>query len=229
MKTLGLIGGTSWVSTVDYYKLINQQINKRLGGLNAARLVLYSMNYEEFKPPADPKDWGPVSENLIKIAKNLQHSGAECILLCANTPHMAAEAMEKSLDVPLIHIAEETAKEIKKHNLKTVGLLGTKLTMEQVFFRERLSKYGIEPIIPEEGDRNYIHATIFNELGRGIFTPEIKMKYLQIINDLYSKGAKGIVLGCTEIPMLIQQSDSKLPLFDTMLIHATAAVNFALQ
>src|SRR5215216_193550 len=129
MKTLGLIGGTSWVSTVDYYKLINQQINQRLGGLNAARLVLYSMNYEEFKPPADPKDWGTISENLVKIAKNLQHSGAECILLCANTPHMAAETIEINLDIPLIHIAEETAKEISKNNLKKVGLLGTKLTM----------------------------------------------------------------------------------------------------
>jgi len=187
------------------------------------------MNYEEFKPPADPKDWGPVSDNLINIAKNLWHSGAECILLCANTPHMAAEAIEKSLDIPLIHIAEETAKEIKKHSLKKVGLLGTRLTMEQTFFRERLLKYGIEPIIPEKEDRSYIHATIFNELGRGIFTPEIKTNYLRIINDLTKKGAEGIILGCTEIPLLIQQNDCTFPLFDTMLIHATAAVNFALE
>jgi aspartate racemase len=229
MKTLGLIGGTSWVSTADYYKLINQQINERLGGLNAARLILYSMNYEEFKPPADPKDWGPLSENLINIAKNLQHCGAQCLLLCANTPHMAADAIDENLDIPLIHIAEETAKEIKKHNLKKVGLLGTRLTMEQAFFRKRLLKYGIEPIIPEEEDRNYIHATIFNELGRGFFTPELKTKYLRIINDLEKKGVEGIILGCTEIPLLIQQDDCKIPLFDTMLIHATAAVNFALE
>jgi aspartate racemase len=229
MKTLGLIGGTSWVSTVDYYKLINQQINQRLGGLNAARLILYSMNYEEFKPPLDPKDWAAISEGLIKIAKNLEYSGAECLLLCANTPHMAADAIEKNIHIPLIHIAEETAREIKKQGLKKVGLLGTKLTMEQSFFRERLLKYGIEPIIPGEEERDYIHGTIFNELGKGIFTPELKTKYLKMIDDLKGDGAEGIILGCTEIPLLIQQSDCKLPLFDTMLIHATAAVNFALD
>ena len=229
MKTLGLIGGTSWVSTVDYYKLINQQINQRLGGLNAARLILYSMNYEEFKPPLDPKDWGVISEGLIKIAKNLEYSGAECLLLCANTPHMAADTIEKNIDIPLIHIAEETAREIKKQNLKKVGLLGTKLTMEQSFFKERLLKYGIEPIIPGKEERDYIHATIFNELGKGILTPELKTKYLKIIDDLKEDGAEGIILGCTEIPLLIQQSDCELPLFDTMLIHATAAVNFALD
>lgn len=229
MKTLGLIGGTSWVSTVDYYKLINQQINQRLGGLNAARLILYSMNYEEFKPPADPKDWGSTSQNLVTIAKNLEYSGAACILLCANTPHMAADTIEKNVNIPLIHIAEETAKEIKKHDLKKVGLLGTKLTMEQPFFRDRLLKYGIEPIVPGDKERTYIHATIFNELGKGIFTQETKNKYLQIIDGLIKKGAEGIILGCTEIPLLIQQDDCDLPLFDTMLIHATAAVNFALS
>jgi aspartate racemase len=229
MKTLGLIGGTSWVSTVDYYKIINEQINQRLGGLNAARLILYSLNYEEFKPPANPADWGPTSEALAKIAKNLEMSGAECIVLCANTPHMAADFIQKQIGIPLIHIAEETAKEIARHNITKVGLLGTKLTMEQSFFKEKLFKHGIDVLLPDQTERTYVHTTIFNELGKGNFSEEIKKKYVSIMQSLADKGAEAIVLGCTEIPMLVKEKDSNLKLFDTMLIHATAAVNFALE
>lgn len=229
MKTLGLIGGTSWVSTADYYKIINQQIHERLGGLNAARLILYSVNLEEFQPPPDPKDWNTTSKNLTAIAKKLEHAGAECIVLCANTPHMAADIIQRNTNIPLIHIAEETAKEITKQNIQRVGLLGTRLTMEQPFFIEKLSKYNIEVIVPGEDDRTFIHATIFNEFGKGIFREETKRKYLQIFEELRSKGAEGIILGCTEIPLLIKPGDYNMPLFDTTLIHATAAVNFALE
>src|SRR5687768_12429805 len=179
MKTLGLIGGTSWVSTVDYYRIINQQINERLGGLNAARLILYSLNYEEFKPPPDPKDWGHTSEGLAIVAKKLETAGAECVILCANTPHMAADFIQEHIGIPLIHIVEETAKEIAKQNITKIGLIGTRFTMEQQFFTDKLSRFGISTLIPEKEERNYIHNTIFNELGKGIFTEEIKNNYLQ--------------------------------------------------
>ncbi len=229
MKTLGLIGGTSWVSTVEYYKIINQQINERLGGLNAARLILYSMNYEEFKPPLHPKDWGPTAQGLAEISIKLEAAGAECIILCANTPHMAADVVKEQIRIPLIHIADETAKELINQNIRKVGLLGTRVTMEQSFFKGKLSKHGIEIIIPEEEERQFIHYTIFNELGKGIFTNETKQRYLQIMEGMIQNGAEAIILGCTEIPMLIQRGDTEIKTFDTTLIHATAAVNFALD
>ena len=229
MKTLGLIGGTSWVSTIDYYRIINQQINDRLGGLNAARLLLYSLNYEEFKPPPDPKDWGPTSEGLATIAKKLEVAGAECIILCANTPHMAADIIQENIAIPLVHIAEETSKEIARHRLNKVGLIGTRFTMEQSFFKEKLSKNGLSTLIPGNEERDYIHSTIFNELAKGIFSDEIKNNYLQIMEGLMQKGAEGIILGCTEIPMLLKPGDYTMKTFDTTLIHATAAVNFALE
>jgi aspartate racemase len=229
MKTLGLIGGTSWVSTVDYYRILNEQINQRLGGLNAARLFLYSLNYEEFKPPVEAKDWDNYSLRLTDIAKKLEHAGAECIILCANTPHMAADFIQQQIKIPLIHIAEETAKEIAKHGIKKIALLGTKVTMEQAFFKQRLSNYHISTLIPAEEERNFIHSTILTELAKGIFTEETKKRFLEIISSLGEKGAEAIILGCTEIPMLIKSGDCNLKLFDTTLIHATAAVNFALE
>jgi len=214
---------------VDYYRIINQQINERLGGLNAARLILYSLNYEEFKPPPDPRDWGPTSEGLAIVAKKLETAGAECVILCANTPHMASDFIQEHIGIPLIHIVEETAKEIAKQNITKIGLIGTRFTMEQQFFTDKLSRFGISTLIPEKEERNYIHNTIFNELGKGIFTEEIKNNYLQIMERLMQKGAQGIILGCTEIPMLLKTGDYTMKTFDTTLIHATAAVNFALE
>ena len=229
MRTLGLIGGTSWVSTVDYYRILNEQINQRLGGLNGARLFLYSFNYEEFKPPVEAKDWDNYSLRLTDVAKKLEQAGAECIMLCANTPHMAADFIQQQIKIPLLNIAEETAKEIAKHDIKKVALLGTKLTMEQAFFKQRLSDYNISTLIPEEVQRNFIHSTIVTELAKGIFTEETKRKYLEIISSLGERGAEAIILGCTEIPMLVKPEDSHMKLFDTTLIHATAGVNFALE
>jgi aspartate racemase len=229
VKTLGLIGGTGWVSTVEYYRIINQQVNKRLGGLSSAKILLYSVNQQEFKPATQPAELNEFAEFLTEIAKRLETAGAECLLLCANTPHMAADIVQKKIGIPLIHIAEATAKAILKQGLRKVGLLGTKMTMEQTFYKDRLAKFGIASIIPEESQREYIHRTIMTELEKAILKEETRKKYLGIIDSLVQKGAEGVILGCTEIPLLIKQSDCKLPVFDTTEIHAMAAVEFALS
>ena len=229
MKTIGLIGGTSWVSTVEYYRNINQLTNERLGGLNSAKLLLYSMNFEEFKPPANPEGWGSVADMLTGIARRLEGAGADCLLLCANTPHMVADSVQKNIKIPLLHIAEVTAKEIVKQKIGKVGLLGTKYTMELSFFKEKLSKYGIQTYIPTDADREFIHASIYAELGKGVFKSKTKERYLQIIEDLKTKGAAGIIFGCTEIPMLLSQKDCDIPVFDTTAIHSRSAVDFALS
>jgi len=229
MKTLGLIGGTSWASTVEYYRIINQEVNKRLGGLNSAKIFLYSVNQEEIKPPANASEVAHLAEFLTAIAKKMEAAGAECLLLCANTPHVAAEIVQKNIRIPLIHIAEVTAKAIAKLSIKKVGLLGTKFTMEQPFYKDVLAKSGIVTIVPDETEREYINKTIFSELGKMILKDETKKKYLEIIGKLVQEGAEGIILGCTEIPLLIKQSDCSAPLFDTVEIHAMAAVEFALS
>ena len=228
MKTLGLIGGTSWLSAADYYKIINQEINKQLGGLNSAKLFLYSLNYEEFKPSADPSEWERIAIQLTDISTRLETAGAECIILCANTPHMVADNIQKNISIPLIHIAEVTAKAIVQQKIKTVALLGTKFTMEQSFFKDKLTNAGITALIPNEPDRAFIHDSIFNELGKGIFTEATKQKYLNIINKLIEEGAEGVIFGCTEIPMLIKEDECTVPVFDTLMIHAKAAAKFAL-
>lgn len=229
MKTLGLIGGTTWVSTVDYYKLINQQVNKKLGGLNSAKILLYSVNFAEFNPPTDPNEWGELTRKFSDISKNLEKAGADCIVFCANTPHIIADDIQKIIIIPIINIAEETAKVVAKHKFKKVGLLGTRITMEQSFYKYKLSKYGISVIIPEFEDRKFIHSSILDEMAKDIFKKETKQKYLGIINKLISEGAEGVVLGCTEIPILIKQDDVQVPVFDTTLIHASAIVDFALN
>lgn len=229
MKTIGLIGGTSWVSTVEYYTNINKFVNERLGRNNSARIILYSVNFEEFNPPLNPDDWGEIIIKFSDIAGRLEKAGAECLLLCANTPHIMAEKIQQSITIPLIHIAEATAKEIIKENIKKVALLGTKVTMEQSFFKDKLAKKGIETIIPNAIDREFIHTSIFEELGKGIFRPGTKKRYLQIIDELKNLGADGVILGCTEIPLIIKQSDVYITTFDTTHIHSSAAVDFALQ
>lgn len=229
MKTLGLIGGTSWVSTIEYYRIINQQINKRLGGLSSAKILLYSVNQEQLKPPTDPNEWIQAAEFFSGIAKRLESAGAECILLCANTPHIAADQVQNNIGIPLIHIADATAKAVVKRNLRTIGLLGTGLTMEHPFYKDRLAKFGITTIVPEKSQRGYIHGTIMTELEKAILEDGTRKKYLEIIGSLVQKGAEGIILGCTEIPLLIKQSDCSVPVFDTTEIHAMAAVEFALS
>jgi aspartate racemase len=228
MRTIGLIGGTSWISTIDYYRLINKQVNEKLGGLNSAKLLLYSVNFEEFKPPFDKARWERVAASLSDIALKLQTAGAECIIICANTMHKVADIIQSNIDIPIIHVTGATANEIVKHKIKTVGLLGTKFTMEESFFTDKLLQAGIKPIVPNEKEREFIHASIFNELTKDIFLDETRQKYISIINRLKSEGAEGVILGCTEIPMLLKAGDCSIPAFDTILIHASAAVEFAL-
>ncbi len=228
MKTLGLIGGTTWVSTIDYYRLINKQVSEKLGGTNSAKILLYSVNFAEFNPPVDPNDWGELTKKFTNIAKNLESAGADCIAFCANTPHIIADKIQKIIDVPIINIAEETAKIVSQQKCKKVGLLGTRITMEQSFYKDKLSQYGISTIIPNSEERKFIHSSILDEMAKDIFTKETKQKYLEIIDRLIIEGAEAIVLGCTEIPILIKKDDVSIQLFDTTLIHASAIVDFAL-
>ena len=228
MKTLGLIGGTSWVSTIDYYKLINEIVNDRLGGVNAATLLLYSVNFAEFMPPSDEAGWRHFSSLFVAIARKLESAGAEALVLCANTPHKVVPEISAAITIPLIHIAEVTAREVASHKHHMVGLLGTRFTMEEPFYIETLSKYGINTLTPEKADREYIHGTILGDFAKNNFTPEHKAQYLRIIDDLGKAGAQAIILGCTEIPILVKPQDCRLPLFDTTILHARAAVDFAL-
>ncbi len=229
MRKIGLIGGISWVSTSDYYTLINKGINEKLGGLNFSECLIYSFNYADIKKNNDANDWDSTFNMLFKAAEVLKSGGAEAILLCANTMHLIADKLQKAIGLPLIHIAEETAIEIQKKEIKKVGLLGTKFTMELDFFKDKLAEKGIETIIPiSEEDKDFIHYTIFEELGRGIATEETKKRYLEIANELIKNGAEGIILGCTEIPLVIKEGDLNVPIFDTTLIHTQAAINFQL-
>jgi aspartate racemase len=229
MKTLGLIGGLSWFSTSVYYKTINQLINERLGGSHSAKLFLYSVDFNEFKTLQEKNDWEQIESMLSGIARRLEDAGADCLVMCTNTPHLVADAIRQKIKIPLIHIAEETAKAIVKQGASKVGLIGTKFTMENSFFKDCLSKFGLEPMIPSGADRDFIHASIFNELTKGIFKEETKNKYLEIIEKLRADGAQGVIFGCTEISLLVNQSDCNVTVYDTTAIHSRAAVDFALS
>ncbi len=229
MKTIGLIGGTGWVSTLEYYRIINEETNKRLGGLNAARCILYSFNYADINECNIRDDHEGVYKFVLDAALKLKNAGTDCLVLCANTMHQYVERLDEEIKLPIIHIADATASEIKKHGLSSIGLLGTKFTMEMDFYTKRLSAAGINSLVPEKPERIFIHNTIMEELLKEIFKPESKKRFLEIINDLEQKGAEGIVLGCTEIPLLIKQADTHLPIFNTLEIHAKAAVDFAIK
>ncbi|HEV7642699.1 MAG TPA: aspartate/glutamate racemase family protein [Pyrinomonadaceae bacterium] len=228
MKTLGLIGGTTWVSTVDYYSYINKMAAERLGGSASAELILYSVNFAEIKAWADESNWKAIGERLSDLAARLESVGAEAIVLCANTMHIVAETVQESIGIPVLHVVDAVAKEIEKQNGKKVALLGTGFTMDNDFYQNRLLTFGIETIVPEKQDRDFIHNSIFDELGKEIFRDETKQRYLEIIDRLSKEGAEGIILGCTEIPLLIKQDDCSVPVFDTTMIHAKYAVDFAL-
>jgi aspartate racemase len=229
MKTLGLIGGTTWISTMDYYSLINKKTNELLGGLNSAKLLLYSVNLEDFRPPVDPADWDNLTAKFVAIAKQLEDNGVDALIFCANTPHLIADKVQDNIDIPLIHIAQAAAEEIASKGIKKVALLGTRITMEQSFFKEKLAKNGIEALVPEAEDRQFMHEAIFNEMGKGIFLPQTKQRFIGIINGLVEQGAEGVILGCTEFPHLIKKEDCSVPLFDTTVIHAEAAVKFLIK
>lgn len=228
MKLIGLVGGTGWISTAEYYRLINQEVNRRLGGLQSARCIIYSFNYAVIHELNEKYDAEGQFSLMLDAATKLISIGAEGIVLCANTLHQFADKLERQISVPLIHIAPATARQIKKQNLSTVGLLGTKYTMEMDFYKKRLNEENIQVLTPNAKEREFIHHIITQELLKGIFREESKEAFLQIMSRLHLQGAEGIILGCTEIPLLIKQQDTELPLFDTLLIHSLAAADFAL-
>jgi len=226
MKTLGLIGGLSWLSTMDYYRMINEQVNAQLGGVHSARLILYSVDFDEFQPPTDMNLWKPLSEKFVNIAMKLEQAGAEGLILCANTPHLIADNIREKINIPIIHIADATAKNIAEAKLDKVALLGTRITMEQDFYTKKLAARNIEAIVPDKDDRQFIHDSILKEMCRNIFTPEMKHRYLEIIGGLVQEGAEGVIFGCTEIPMLIKKEECPVPSLDTTMLHVKAAVDF---
>lgn len=228
MKTIGLIGGTGWVSTAEYYRLINLEVNSRLGGLNAAQCLLYSFNYSDIADLNQKKDHSGVLRMVTGAARKLEAAGVDCIALCANTLHFYTDDLQKQLSVPIIHIAAATSAEIKLKGLSKIGLLGTKMTMEEDFYKNRLNQAKIDTIIPDDRDRAFIHRTIFNELLKNVFLDKTKDQFIHIINKLQQQGAEGIVLGCTEIPLLIKLEDVNIPVFNTLEIHVKAIVDYAI-
>lgn len=229
MKTIGLIGGTSWFSTIDYYRIINETVNSRIGNNASAKILLYSVNFEEIVTLTKQNDWAGIAAIMCKAAKNLETAGADCLLLCANTMHIIADKVQEVLDIPILHIADVVATTIEKKNLQHVLLLGTKYTMQSSFYADRLGAKGIKITIPDVEEMEIINNSIYNELGKGLLLPETKSIYLDIINKYIATGAEAIILGCTEIPLLIKQADCTIPLLDTTLLHANAAVKFALS
>ena len=229
MKTIGIVGGTTWYSTIDYYRYMNELTNKSMGGDEAAKIIMYSVNYGEIKKLTQADNWAEITKIISNAAINIQNAGAEVVILGANTMHHIYEEVERSLNIPMIHIADAVANEIKKMQLKKVALLGTKYTMTFPFFPERLKSSGIETVIPDEKNIEMVNLSIYNELGKGLILPETKKYYLELIEKLKKEGAEGVILGCTEIPLLIKQSDCDIPVFDTALIHSKAAVEFALS
>lgn len=229
MKTIGIIGGITWYSTLDYYRLLNEMVNKRLGDAHAAKLLLSSLDFAEIKNLTEKKDWDSIATIMCREAKILENSGASCLLIGANTMHHVADKVQASIAIPLIHIADAVANVIKPMGLKKIALLGTKYTMQMDFYKDKLLNHGISTIIPGEKDIEFINQSIYTEFSKGIFLPETKKRYLEIINTLVDAGAEGIILGCTEIPILIKQEDCIVPVFDTTAIHVKAAVDFALE
>ena len=229
MKTIGIIGGTTWVSTLDYYKLLNQKVNRKLGRNHSARILLYSVDFEDIIRFKAAGNEDALKKMMLDAANKLDYAGAECLLLGANTMHMLADFIQERISIPLIHIAEETAKVVATKKQKKVGLLGTKVTMEKEFFKNKLTDLNIEAIIPGPAERDFINHSIFEEFSREIFSAETKASYTEIIAGLVQRGAEGIILGCTEIPLLLKQEDFDVPLFNTTEIHAEAAVKFALE
>ncbi|MDZ7741855.1 MAG: amino acid racemase [Bacteroidota bacterium] len=224
MKTLGLIGGTSYMSTLDYYRLINEGINKKLGGRNSARILLYSVNFEEEYAVINERGWDAVLDRMEYYAKNLHKAGAESIMLCANTLHMVAERLQKRLELPLIDITEETAKIIHSKKIAKVGLLGTTFSMQESFYPDMLKRYGIECLVPPDDEKRELHDYILDELTAGIFKKQTTGRIKEMIRNLHGRGAEGIILGCTELPLILKQQDFEIPLFDTFRIHADAAL-----
>ncbi|MHC1731834.1 MAG: aspartate/glutamate racemase family protein [Bacteroidales bacterium] len=229
MKTIGLVGGTGWISSAEYYRIINEETNKRSGGLTFSRCILYSVNYGEIDTYNKKNDKEGVFSLILDATLKLAGSGADCIVLCANTLHQFFERLEQKTDLPFIHIADAVAKEIGRKKMSRVGLLGTKQTMEMDFYKSRLNERNIGVLIPEQRDRDFIQKIISDELLKGVFSDASRYRFVEICEELHGRGAEGIVLGCTEIPLLLKQENINIPIVNTLTIHAMAAVDFALN
>ena len=229
MKKIGLLGGMSWESSLEYYKIMNELVKSKLGGSHSAKCLMHSFDFYEIEELQHKDEWKELTNLMVKEANNLKMAGAECIVICTNTMHIMAPEIEKNTNLPVIHIAEATGNEIVKRNVEKVLLLGTKFTMEGAFYRERLENKGIEVVIPDVEDRKIIHDIIYNELIVGVLKEESKRNYIDIIEKAIVKGITGVILGCTEIPLLIKQSDVNIEVFDTTEIHSKAAIEFAID
>jgi aspartate racemase len=230
MKTIGMIGGMSWESSIEYYRIINEAVKQRLGDLHSAKSLMFSVDFAEIEVLQREGRWEQATQAMIEAARSVEAGGADFLIICTNTMHKMAEAVQQSIDIPLLHIADATAEAIQARGLRRVGLLGTRFTMEEDFYRGRLvEKHDLEVLVPGQADRETLHRIIYDELVLGRIEPASKAEYLRIIAELAESGAEGIILGCTEIGLLINQTDSRLPLFDTTRIHALAAVQFAIQ
>lgn len=230
MKKIGLIGGMSWESSKVYYEIINKKVREILGGFHSSKCIMESVDFAEIEILQRKNDWDTLNKLMVSSAKNIENANADIIILCTNTMHLCSEEIIKNISIPFLHIAEATGNQIKKQHINKVLLLGTKFTMEKDFFKKILiNNFGVEVIIPNEKDRDIVHKTIYGELVRGKIESESRIEFLRIINNSIKSGAEGVVLGCTEIPLLIKDSDVDIPIFDTTKIHAESAVEFALK
>jgi len=230
MKTIGILGGLSWESTQHYYQIMNQYVQRRLGGFHSLKSLIYSFNFEEIIRLLDQDDWGRVAQMLVEGAKKLEAAGADLLIMACNSVHVVAYPVQSSVQIPLLHIVDPTAEAIKQSKFRKIGLLGTKYTMEEDFYRERLEdKHRIEVFLPEPEERDLVDKVIFEELVLGKIRSASEKKYQAIIQNLKKKGAQGVILGCTEIGLLVPSEESSIPLFDTAELHGKAAVDFALS
>ncbi|MFX0016201.1 MAG: aspartate/glutamate racemase family protein [Promethearchaeota archaeon] len=230
MKIIGLIGGMSWESSLEYYRIMNETVKEILGGLHSAKSIMFSYDFKEIEALQRQGKWKELTQSMTDIAKKLEESGAKLIVICTNTMHKVADEMQKNLSIPIIHIADTTAEKIIEGRLQQVGLIGTKFTMEEDFYKDRLKKkHNLEVIVPDANERQVVHDIIYHELVVGELKERSKKDLLEIIQQLKNKGAEGIILGCTELPLLIKQEDIDIPLFDTTTIHARSVVKYALD
>jgi aspartate racemase len=229
MRTLGLLGGMSWESTLPYYRLLNERVRERLGGLHSAKLLLYSVDFAEIEALQHRGEWDAAGELLADAALRLERAGAQGLVICTNTMHRVAAQIEAATTVPLLHIADATARRIHVAGIRSVGLLGTRFTMEQAFYRERLERSGLKVVVPDAAARERIHAVIYDELCRGVIREESRAYYRQAMEALVGQGAQGVILGCTEIALLVGVDDATVPLFDTARIHAEDAADWAME
>ena len=228
MKVIGLIGGMSWESSSEYYRLINQETRNRLGGLNSAKVLIYSVNHHEINELEDKDRWMELIEIMVESARRLEKGGADFILICCNAMHKIAKEIQDAIEIPLIHIADAAAAAVKHARLSSIGLLGARAVMEEEFFKNNLISADLKVLIPAENDREFINDVIFNQLAYGKIVEESRERTLEIIKRLKTEGSQGVILGCTELPLLIREEDSVLPLFDTLRLHAQRAVDLAL-